>query len=189
MATATPSRKTQKKAEELRISSIGDIKGRLGGIMELPSGVVVRLKNPGGLRAFMANGIIPNSLMKVIQDALDVNEGNEKPKQSQAEQVRELTKDPEALKAMTEMMDSIAQAAIVEPPVYPYPPEGEARDPERLYPDDFDDLDKQFIFQWIQGGVKDLATFHQRFEANMATLSAGQGSSNGAKSDTGADAG
>ena len=49
-------------------------------------------------------------------------------------------------------------------------------DPEKLYPADFDDVDKQFIFQWIQGGTSDLATFRERLEKNVAAVSAVEGS-------------
>ena len=174
MASTQASRKVVKKAEQLRISNIGDIKARLGGIFELPSGIVVRLRNPGGLKAFMGAGTLPNGLLKIIQDQLSENKG-EKP-QSNAEKVAALTKDPANLEAMMNLLDTIAQKTIVEPPVYPTPPEGEAMDPEKLYPADFDDVDKQFIFQWIQGGTSDLATFRERLEKNVAAVSAVEGS-------------
>ena len=173
MASTQASRKVVKKAEELRISSIGDIKARLGGIFELPSGIVVRLRNPGGLKAFMGAGTLPNGLLKIIQDQLAENKGE--PQKSNEERVAELTKDPENLTAMMNLLDTIAQKTIVEPPVYPTPAEGEVADPEKLYPSDFDDLDKQFIFQWIQGGTADLATFRERLEKNVAAVSAVEG--------------
>src|SRR3954453_22167561 len=60
-----------KAAEERKISQIGDYKKRMGGIIELPSGFFVKVKNPGGLRAFMDSGSIPNSLMPIIQESLN----------------------------------------------------------------------------------------------------------------------
>lgn len=151
MATST------KKATELKISPIGDFKKRLGGITELPSGLVVRLHNPGGLSAFLDNGAIPNSLMTVVTKHLKEDQAGV----DEEGIMDEATTNPEFLEQMTKMMDSIAMKTIVEPVVNPLPGEGEKRSDELLYVDEIPFGDKQFIFEWITSGVKALEPFRK----------------------------
>lgn len=187
---ATPRKKTpEAEAQELKISSVGDIKKRLGGIYELPSGIVVRLKNPGGLKAFLGSGKIPNALLPLVEEGFSDHRSKKITADERAKKARDMLKDEKAIEEMMAMLDNVLVQTIVEPPVYPYPAEGELKDPSLLYPDDFDDTDKQYIFQWIQGGVKDLESFRKKLEANVALLSAGDGAEDGSVSDDGTNAG
>lgn len=154
-----------KRAEELKISQIGDFKKRMGGVMELPSGVVVKLKNPGGMRAFMKSGVIPNSLMGVIQKAM---KSGQKP--SASELMPDGKLDKTVLEDMSQMMDAVAIQCIVEPPVLPKPASEADRNEELLYIDEFPDDDKQFIFQWVSGGTKDLESFRQQRDQGLDAL-------------------
>ena len=191
------SRSTAKKAEERRISQIGDFKNRMGGIFELPSGANVRLRNPGGLQVFLANGTIPNSLLPIIEQAL---KGSKQAQDETAEAMTSLlTTKPEAMAEMMALYDNVLLKVVVEPRVHAVPtwddveqnnkqfPEAPADDPEdlrredRLYVDEFPDEDKQFIFQWVTSGNSDLATFRERHSKSMATLAAGGGVSDNAK--------
>ena len=63
--------KDAQAAEALKISPVGEFKTRMGGTMQLPSGLVVKTRNPGGLQAFLTGGTIPNHLMVIIKEALD----------------------------------------------------------------------------------------------------------------------
>src|SRR6187431_2005168 len=165
---ATP-RKTAEKAEALRVSQIGDFKSRMGGIMELPSGLVMKLKNPGGLQAFIANGTIPNSLLGMVQEGLKGKSGEEATKAA-----AELANDLDSLGDMLKMLDLVITQAAKEPRVYAVPtPEDlerhnimhpddqfedidswrESFEDNRLYTDEIDETDKQFVFQWVSGGV------------------------------------
>lgn len=157
---------TRKKAEELRISQVGDFKKRIGGIIELPSGLVVRYRNPGGLQAFMANGTIPNSLMPLVKKAL---------KEGKAPETEELfgknnELDPKLLTEMMEMFDSIAVRCIVEPRIHPTPATEDERADDKLYADELPLDDKQFLMQLITGGTKDLETFRKQLDKNVADV-------------------
>lgn len=191
MATKTPTKRKgnpAKRAEQLRISQIGDFKKRMGGIMELPSGAVVRLKNPGGLQAFIGeqSADIPNPLMNIIQESLD---------KGQAPSIKKFTNasggvDPEMMDAMNRMLEQALVKTIVEPKVKPRLTQAdvdqwntenpddlvedleELRDENVLYADEFPDADKQFIFQWVTGAVKDLETFRQKQQQGLGDLEA-----------------
>lgn len=195
-------RKAQKKAEELRISQIGDFKARLGGITELPSGYVVRLRNPGGLRAFMSSGIMPNSLMVLVKDSLNKGKGLQ-PEDLMSD--GEL--DPQMMQDIMSLMDNVAVQCIVEPKLYPTLTEEDVkahnkkhpddkvespedlRRPDRLYADELPDDDKQFIFQWVSGGTRDLEQFRSKLDERMASVAAVAGNGSNTESDSGVDAG
>ena len=189
MATA---RKTAERAEQLRVSQIGDFKSRMGGVMELPSGLVMKLKNPGGLQAFIANGTIPNSLLGMVQDGLRGKTGVDA-----AKAAADLANDLDSLGDMLKMLDLVIVQAAKEPRVYPVPtPDDlerynimhpndqlesvddlrELHDDDRLYTDEIQELDKQFVFQWVSGGVRDLATFRAQLESHVDDISAVEGS-------------
>lgn len=195
-------RKAQKKAEELRISQIGDFKSRLGGITELPSGYVVRLRNPGGLRAFMTAGVMPNSLMVLIQDSLKKGKG-----MAPEELMPDGQIDPKMMEDIMNLMDAVAVQCIVEPKLYPrlteedvkkhnkaHPTEKvetpeDLRREDRIYADELPDDDKQFIFQWVSGGTRDLEQFRSQLDERMGAVAAVAGNGGNAKPDSGVDAG
>lgn len=181
--------KAAQEAEALRISQIGDFKKRIGGIIELPSGLIVKAKNPGGLRAFINTGLIPNSLMGIIQKGLDKGSG----KNVSAEIMKDGKIDSDMLRDMMQMMDGVACKVIVEPRIYPTLTEDDLdawnlnnpenqldsveslRDDEKLYADELPDDDKMFLFQWVSGGTRDLETFRQQHAAGVDALSASAG--------------
>jgi hypothetical protein len=202
MATA---RKAASKAEALRVSQIGDFKSRMGGIMELPSGLVMKLKNPGGLQSFIANGTIPNSLLGMVQEGLKGKTGEDA-----AKAAADLSNDIESLGDMLKMLDLVMIQSAREPRVYAVPtPEDLERhnilnpdnqfedidsyrdsfDDDRLYVDEIEEMDKQFVFQWVSGGVRDLETFRAQYESNVAAISAVKGSGDAPEPAAGADAG
>jgi hypothetical protein len=188
---ATP-RKTAEKAEALRVSQIGDFKSRMGGIMELPSGLVMKLKNPGGLQAFIANGTIPNSLLGMVNEGLKGKSGEDA-----AKAAAELSNDVESLADMLKMLDLVFVQSAKDPQVYAVPTQDDldrwnimnpsnkfetidewrdSHEEDRLYVDEIEEMDKQFVFQWVSGGVRDLETFRKEFEGNVAAISAVEGS-------------
>lgn len=180
------SKSTAKKAEQLRISQISDFKNRMSAVIELPSGVVVKVRNPGGLQAFVGQGLIPNTLLSIVSKSLD---GGKKNRASSREEMANIVMDdPETMSSLNKMMDNITVRTVVEPRVHLVPtaddveannlkfPEAPVDDPEdlryddRLYVDEFPDEDKQFIFQWVTSGNSDLETFRQGLKANMDAL-------------------
>lgn len=158
-------RKASKEAEQRRISQIGDFKQRLGGITELPSGLVVKLFNPGGMTAFLNSKIIPNSLMSIVSNALA---SGQQPDPNQF--VKDGEVDPKMMEDMMVMMDNIALKVIVEPEFHPSPATEADRSDQMLYIDELPLDDKQFLFQWVSGGTRDLETFRQKRDANVESL-------------------
>lgn len=195
-----------KAAEQRKISQVGDFKKRLGGIQELPSGLVVKLKNPGGLNAFISEGILPNALMEPIQTALAKGK---KPTEQQV--MGALAKDgkidKDTLADMMSMIDAVALKTIVEPKIFPIgqaeidewnstrEPDAadwattieDVRQDDRLYIDELPADDKQFIFQWVTGGTRDLVKFRQQADASLDAVVASAVATNTAIEDPGAN--
>jgi len=161
MASGNPAR----KATERKISQVGDFKKRVQSIEELPSGLVVKLRNPGGLNAFLgkdSQGEIPNSLMPLIQKALKSGNGVDV-----SEVMPDGELDLDLLADMQKMMDNIAVKCMVDPDLQPKPTKEADRREDVLYADELPDDDKQFIFAWLSSGVSDLETFRQQRQAGV----------------------
>lgn len=199
------SRSKTAKAEERRISQIGEFKNRVGGLIELPSGLFIKWRNPGGLRAFMGTGKIPNSLLVVVEEGLKGGKGVDK--KMAADMMRQVQDDPEMIKELTSLYDHIAMQCFVEPRLHPVPtlddlerwnenhlddikahPEELRRD-DMLYVDEVPDDDKAFLFQLISGGTRDLETFRKQHEESLELVAAESISGSDAVGDTGADEG
>lgn len=165
-STAVKSAETE--ANELKISTVGDFKNRIGGIFELPSGLVVRLRNPGGLSMFLSSGSIPNSLMTTVKDAMNKTkagpDGVGAPSDEQLEQeFSEVIKDdPEAINDMANMLDTLTMRCMVQPRCHPAPTKDEEREDHLLYVDEVDLRDKQWMFKWVTAGVRDLEPFRSQ---------------------------
>jgi len=155
-----------RRADELKISQVGDFKKRIGGVMRLPSGAVVKVRNPGGLRVFLNGGMIPNSLMTIVKRALDEGKGINENDILNAEG----SIDPEMLTDMTALLDNVVVACVVTPQVLPIPENEDDRDDELLYADEFPDDDKMFLFQWLTGGTSDLEQFRLGQQQGVAAL-------------------
>lgn len=165
------------RAKELKISQVGDFKKRLGGVFELPSGLVMRLRNPGGVSAFLANGTIPNSLMQVVQEHIDKGQGVQPEEIAKAGQAM----DPKMMEEMIEALNSIIIQCAVEPTVLPKPESEDDRDEDQLYADEIPDDDKMFVFQWVSGGTSDLEQFRRQHGQAMDDLAAVAGAGNNSR--------
>ncbi len=164
MAASKKSGNPAKKA-----SSVADIKKKTSSIEELPSGIFVKLRNPGGLAAFMgpdAQGEIPNSLMPMIQKALKTG----KTPDVETELLENGEIKPELLADMMKMLDNMAVRCMVDPDLQPAPKSEAERSDEILYVDELPDDDKQYIFAWLTAGVKDLETFREQRQAGVDAL-------------------
>lgn len=161
----TATRKDIKKAEERRISQIGDFKYRLGGVQELPSGLIVKIKNPGGLRAFVSSGTLPNSLMTMMQEGIAAGKAS----------VPEVVKpdgsiDTDLMNDMNLLLNEVAIQCIVDPKIHPVPETEADRSDELLYADEIPDDDKQFLLQWITGGTRDLEKFRKQLAEGVGAV-------------------
>lgn len=135
-------------------------------LLELPSGHRVEVFNPG-LKTFLVNGSIPNSLMTLADKALKNGQPLEQ------DQLDALVNDPQKIADMLKMVDVIAMGVVINPKLHPVPETGADRDPDLLYVDEMDDEDKLFIFQWATGGTRDLERFRSELAGSLAGFSSG----------------
>lgn len=144
-------------------------------------------------QAFLSSGLIPDPLRPIIQTAINSKQGL-RPKDT-----KKMLDDPKLLGAAMELMDRTICYVVVEPEIVMPPAcnecgeyanveahtrtspkydhrysEGE-RNPEFLYADQVDLMDKQFVFQWCMGGVKELEPFRKELAATVGDVQAGQG--------------
>lgn len=174
MAAKKP--KTNTPKPDKKPMNIQDFKkaSRVSANLELPSGAVVEVKNPGGMKMFLTGGAIPNSLMGIVQDAMDSGKGikDEEMADLITAENGELNKD--LLADMMTMIDNVTVNCWVMPPVTPLPEndgeEGVERDPELLYVDEVLEEDKLFVFQWATGGTKDIEQFRSEHNESLESL-------------------
>lgn len=148
------------------VSPVSSWKRKNEPTLTLPSGNVVEVHNPG-LKTFLVNGSIPNSLMTLADSALKKGQPLE-----QAD-MEKLISDPQKIADMLKMVDVIAMGVVTNPRIHPIPESGADRDEETLYVDEVDDEDKLFIFQWATGGTRDLERFRTELARDVAALSPG----------------
>lgn len=132
---------------------------KAGGLLTLPSGNTMRLKNPG-ITGLAHMGLVPNSLMNIIMGS--IQKGVEPSADTMLENVE--------LNEMFEMMSKAIIVMAVEPEVHPLPEEGEPRDENLVYIDDITEEDKMFIWQWATGGTEDVEQFRRESTGMLGTV-------------------
>lgn len=174
----------QKKSPAKKATSAAQWKSKHITELTVPSGNVALVKLMGP-DIFLKGGSIPNVLLPYVQESINSKKGM---KPGKAE---EIMKDPEQIKAALDMLNFILTEAIVEPKVLPVPepipvkdkdgniPERDPsltyedqRDPEALYADDVEMMDKVFIANFVMGGTKDLKSFREQYQAIVGPLAA-----------------
>lgn len=177
-----PSSRPAKKSTASRgVTSVGEWKKNKlrDGELDLPSGNRCLLKRPG-LPQLIAEGLIPDTLQAIMQGQINKGRKGKKPVESEIDDsLAEVMSDPQKMQEAFDMMDRICAHVMVEPPlkfhkfeivdgagVWEVIPD-EDRDPEVLYTDDVDEMDKNFIFQFVVGGTRDLERFRQQFGSGM----------------------
>jgi hypothetical protein len=126
----------------------------------LPSGKVMRIRSVG-FQAFLKAGIVPNSLMSIVESA--VNEGNEP-------EVNDLVGDSSSLNDMLAMVDEVVVFVALDPEVKRVPKTEKDRRDNILYVDEVDEDDKQFIFGVCTGGTRDVEQFRQQSANVVASV-------------------
>lgn len=168
-----------KKAAAAKTASISDFKKRRSGIdIQLPSELWVKAKRVD-LDTLVLHGSVPNSLMEIVNEALEKGQDMDPAAMIGVGKDEELNMD--MVRDMYEMADKVVIASVIEPKVHEVPEDEADRDDNLLYVDEFDDEDKMFMFQWATGGTSDVATFRAEASASLASLAEGQGASSAAK--------
>jgi hypothetical protein len=143
---------------------------RLQGVLvELPSGNTARIRRQVDLMVMLKTGQIPNPLAGIIHEMI----------RSGAKDFPKDKMDEKPINQMLQMVEDICVKVFIEPRVEA-PPQ-DLVDREEFQPSEgaisVDDLtvqDKFFVFQFVQGGSKDLEPF--RLEPNQAVAVAQDGS-------------
>lgn len=164
--------------------------------LKVPSGNVC-LVRPVSLQVFLAQGIIPNSLLPLLLPA-DNKHGD-----MQAQKTLDrMGANPEMLREYTSLADAVAVQVLVDPQLEPMPlcktcgkpassaghpvatddleKEGKhayvdpGRDPLKLYVDEVDQIDKAYIFRrQVMGRTEDAEKFRQDKSQGMAAVATG----------------
>lgn len=141
-----------------------------GDLIDLPSGLTIRLKRVG-LQALMATGQMPNSLLAISQKAVSRGTGNQGPS---PEELAKLTEDPKQLIEMMNFFDRMVCFVAAEPEIHLVPKEGVDRDDNLVYVDEVGEEDKMFIFQVVTGGTTDLEEFRSEHASRLDALRRGE---------------
>lgn len=140
-----------------------------GGPLVVPSGNTAMVRNPG-MQVFLAEGLVPNSLMGPIQAAL--NTGKAPTIQSYGDITSDMMAD------MLKMTDAVCVYCVIEPKLTSNRDAAgniidvDDRDEELLYVDEVSIEDKMFIFQWAVGGTRDLESFRKSSAEGLGGLPA-----------------
>lgn len=163
--------------------------------IEVPSGNTALVKRPG-MEVFLLEGLLPDALMPMVQDAISSGKGLPQKK------VDEMKSDMNALADMMDAMDRVTARIVVEPKVLWHKrpkvdgngepvtenykvgdtikerqvletiPEDERIDQDGVfYTDDIDYEDKSFLFQYAVGGTADLERFRLESSEAVAPVS------------------
>lgn len=156
------------------VSSARGWKKNKGEELELPSGNVALVKRPGP-QALLSKGILPDTLMPIVQQAIRSGKG------LKPQDIGDSLKDPDAIVSMLDAMDRLLVEVVVEPKVayhkrlvddiWEIIPVAERNEDELIYTDDVDEEDKMFVFNYAVGGTRDLERFRSEQAARMGDLS------------------
>lgn len=133
--------------------------------VELPSGNYMRIRKIS-MQSLLATGKLPNSLMGLVQSAVDKGTGREEV----MEKLGTVMDDEKKLQELVTFMESFVVMVSVEPKVHAIPEDEDDRDPNLLYVDDIDEDDRTYLFQLCTGGVADLESFRTATAATMAAV-------------------
>lgn len=139
--------------------------------LSLPSGELCLVRRPG-VQGLIKAGILDSldSLTGIVQiDHIDAND----PKKM-AKAVESLARRPDDLASAMELLDKVLVYVVVEPKVYLRSDPPAQQDDETLYADEVDETDKQFIFQFVVGGTRDIERFREEQQKLLGSLSVGE---------------
>lgn len=130
-----------------------------------------------GVQGLIRMGLLDNldQLTSLVTSKIDELKGVAKAQEIDAEAVKKLAENKESIDYALSLIDKIVVGCVVDPRVYALPPEGEARDADRLYIDEVELEDKVFIMNFAVGGSADLTSFRDFTNSPLEYLGAGQG--------------
>lgn len=133
----------------------------------LPSGNRILVKR-SSLRAFLVKGVIPNSLMSIVEES--ISSGSNK---ATDEEMKKILGDPTKLGELMELMDGITVDCALEPQVHRAPENEADRRDDLLYVDELDEQDKIAIFNFATGTPGELEPFREEPPAGVGPVQGG----------------
>lgn len=151
--------------------------------LEMPSGQMAQVRMPG-VQQLVAIGVLDSTdSLSALIDKKHIKRVKGKP----AIDGPSLMKDPKNVLSLLQIVDKVTAYMVVQPTVQePFieedvdgkmttrPLRDDERDPEVVYTDAIETIDKMYLFQYAVGGSADLAQFRERFEAGLGSLEAGE---------------
>ena len=147
------------------MSTVTDAKSwkKKGGVgtfeVEVPSGNVCKARR-ATLSTFITQGLVPNSLMSIMTEAM--GKGQQTQEKSASDVMKEIAANPQMAADMFKLVDAVTVYCVIEPKVHAVPEGDGERSENELYVDEIDEADKMFLFQWATGGTSDLETFREQ---------------------------
>ena len=148
-----------------------------GTLITVPSGNTALVRAPG-MQVFLTEGVIPNGLMSLVQEAMVSGQAPKGLDES------EFLKDPATLQQIIDLADAVTVYCCIDPKVQPAPrdeegnvlPFGdESRDIDTLFVDEVDFMDKMFIFNFaVGGGTADLEKFRTQSFTDVVDVQPGE---------------
>jgi hypothetical protein len=133
--------------------------------VEVPSGNMARIRRKP-LQVFIKAGLIPNDLLPIVKNAM---------KKGKVEiKADEIMEDMNMVTSVLDLIDIVVVECVAEPKVYPAPLQEKDRDDDKLYVDEVDWEDKQFVYKYALGAVADLETFRQQQEDDVEPVQSGK---------------
>lgn len=126
-----------------------------GVLVELPSGMVARLR-PVGLMDLFRAGKIPDALTGIVAEL--VSNGTFAPEKS------EMT--GELITVVADLYDIVCRAAFISPAIVPAPQE----DHDEIELEDVSQADRQFVLAWASAPTNELRDFRQEAGSQSATV-------------------
>jgi hypothetical protein len=183
---ASSTRKKTKSGNPAKATSAKSWKRNKGEEITLPSGNVALVKRPGP-QALLAEGVMPDVLMPIVQQAIAKGKG------MKPQDTSKLMQDQDNIVQMLDSMDKLLCMVVVEPAVHYHRklvvpgkdgkiqgvdaveewvdiPEEERDADAYVYTDEVDLEDKMFIFQYAVGGTRDLERFRSEQQAGVGNL-------------------
>jgi hypothetical protein len=139
-------------------SAVAAFKNISGGAVDLPSGITIKMRMPG-MDTFVKSGIIPNSLLPIIQDAMKTGKTPDR---------ETLTQSVDSMDEMFEMIDKVTCHCMVDPTCEMPPDDEDERRTDQLYADEVPIEDKLFIYQLAVGGTRDVESFRKELDQDLA---------------------
>ena len=152
------------------------LSGGIGGMEDLtvPSGQVCLVRRPG-LEGLMKAGVLNrmDSLSGIVSEKhIKRVKGKGSKAAGDQEEIDALSlmNDPKAMDEVIEVVDKVVCHVVVKPEVHRTPNDVTLRKPGIVYADMVDIIDKMFIFNFVVGGTRDIATFRGGLDSVVGGL-------------------